>query len=80
MARYNPWIVPTQPEGTTGEVCEGGNSGRQLPGDSGQSDGHGKDVLQNRGNSKLLSYKADVYEEPGMDLGGAVPGLCDRGR
>ena len=23
-----------------------------------------KDVLQNRRNSKLLSYKADVYEEP----------------
>lgn len=63
-AEFTPWIVTTQPEGrlekfvkneiyadSFGEMCA--NLAENV-----------KDVLQNRGNSKMLSYKADVYEEP----------------
>ena len=63
-AEFTPWIVTTQPEGrlekfvkneidadSFGEMCV--NIAENV-----------KDVLQNRGNSKMLSYKADVYKEP----------------
>ena len=63
-ARYNPWIVPTQPVGRLAKFVS-----EEIQGDSlGETVSHLKDtvtdVLQNRGDSKLLSYKADVYEEP----------------
>ena len=63
-ARYNPWIVPTQPEGRlakfVNEEIEGDSAGEALE----NLKNTVTDVLRNRGNSKLLSYKADVYEEP----------------
>ncbi len=63
-ARYNPWIVPTQPEGRLAKFVR-----EEIQGDSfGKTLSNLKntvvDVLKNRGSSKLLSYKADVYEEP----------------
>lgn len=63
-ARYNPWIVPTQPVGRLAKFVN-----EEIQGDGlGETLGNLKDtvtdVLTNRGNSKLLSYKADVYEEP----------------
>ena len=63
-ARYNPWIVPTQPVGRLAKYVN-----EEIQGDSlGETAANLKDtvmdVLRNRGNSKLLSYKADVYEEP----------------
>ena len=63
-ARYNPWIVPTQPEGRLAKYVR-----EEIQGDSfGETLSNLKntvtDVLKNRGSSKLLSYKADVYEEP----------------
>ncbi len=63
-AEYNPWIVPTQPVGRLAKFMQ-----QEIYGDSlGETLGNLKDtvadVLQNRGNSKLLSYQADVYEEP----------------
>lgn len=63
-AKYNPWIVPTQPEGRLAkfvdEEIEGDSAGETLE----NLKNTVTDVLRNRGNSKLLSYKADVYEEP----------------
>lgn len=63
-AEYNPWIVPTQPEGRLAKFVH-----NEIDGDSfGETvknlTAEVKDVLENRGNSKLLTYKADVYEEP----------------
>ena len=63
-ARYNPWIVPTQPVGRLAKFVN-----EEIQGDSlGETLSHltdtVTDVLKNRGNSKLLSYQADVYEEP----------------
>ena len=63
-ARYNPWIVPTQPEGRLAKFVR-----LEIQGDSvGETLTNLKDtvtdVLKNRSSSKLLSYKADVYEEP----------------
>lgn len=63
-ARYNPWIVPTQPEGRLAKFVR-----EEIQGDSfGETLMNLKstvtDVLKNRDSSKLLSYKADVYEEP----------------
>ncbi|MCI9073690.1 MAG: hypothetical protein HFH80_12995 [Lachnospiraceae bacterium] len=63
-AEYNPWIVPTQPVGRLAKFMQ-----QEIYGDSlGETLGNLKDtlvdVLRNRGDSKLLSYRADVYEEP----------------
>jgi len=63
-AEYNPWIVPTQPVGRRAkfvqEEIEADSLGEKL----GNISNTIVDVLKNRGNSKMLSYKADVYEEP----------------
>ena len=63
-ARYNPWIVPTQPEGRLAKFVREEIQGDSFPETVSNLTETVKDVLQNRGNSKLLSYKADVYEEP----------------
>lgn len=63
-AEYNPWIVPTQPEGRLAKFVHNEIDGA-TPGETFSNlVREVKDVLQNRGSSKLLSYKADVYEEP----------------
>ncbi|MBR3825264.1 MAG: hypothetical protein IKJ39_08700 [Lachnospiraceae bacterium] len=63
-AEYNPWIVPTQPVGRLAkfvqEEIEADSLGEKL----GNISNTIMDVVKNRGNSKMLSYKADVYEEP----------------
>ncbi len=63
-AEYNPWIVPTQPVGRlakfVNEEIEADSLGDKL----GNIKNTIVDVVKNRGNSKMLSYKADVYEEP----------------
>ncbi len=63
-AEFNPWIVPTQPQGRLARFVE-----EELRGDNfGETFARlvdtVKDVLQNRGASKLLSYQAEVFEEP----------------
>lgn len=63
-AEYNPWIVPTQPEGRLAKFVH-----NEIDADTpGQTIANLlreiRDVLQNRGGSKLLTYQADVYEEP----------------
>ncbi|MCM1562540.1 MAG: hypothetical protein NC079_02905 [Clostridium sp.] len=63
-AEFNPWIVPTQPQGRLAKYVE-----RELRRDTlretlGNLADTVRDVLQNRGGSKLLSYRADVYDEP----------------
>ena len=63
-AQYNPWIVPTQPVGRLAKFMK-----EEIQGDSFGETVHnlvdvGMDVVKNRGNSKLLQYKADVYPEP----------------
>lgn len=63
-AEYNPWIVPTQPVGRLAKFMH-----EEIDGESfGETLGNFKDtvvdVLENKSGSKLLSYKADVYEEP----------------
>ena len=63
-ARYNPWIVPTQPVGRLAKFVNEEIQGDSLGETLGNLKDTVKDVLTNRGNSKLLSYKADVYEEP----------------
>lgn len=63
-ARYNPWIVPTQPEGRLAKFVREEIQGDSFAETVSNLTDTVQDVLQNRGNSKLLSYKADVYEEP----------------
>ncbi|MDE6674876.1 MAG: hypothetical protein K2K19_08730, partial [Acetatifactor sp.] len=63
-AEYNPWIVPTQPVGRLAKFMQ-----QEIYEDSlGETLANLKDtvvdVLRNRGDSKLLSYQADVYEQP----------------
>lgn len=60
---FNPWIVPTQPQGRlakfiekeirTGEKSQIANWASAFA-----------DVVNNRKSSKLLTYQADIYEEP----------------
>lgn len=63
-AEYNPWIVPTQPEGRLAKFIHNEIDGATVGETFSNLVREIKDVLQNRGGSKLLSYKADVYEEP----------------
>lgn len=63
-AQFNPWIVPTQPQGRLAKFVE-----QEIEGETaGETFRNLKDtvvdVIENRGASKLLSYQADVYEEP----------------
>ncbi len=63
-AEYNPWIVPTQPEGRLAKFVHNEIDGDSLGETLGNFAAVVEDVVRNRGNSRLLSYKADVYEEP----------------
>lgn len=63
-ARYNPWIVPTQPEGRLAKYVREEIQRDSFGGTLSNLKNTVTDVLKNRGSSKLLSYKADVYEEP----------------
>lgn len=63
-AEYNPWIVPTQPEGRLAKFIHNEIDGESFGETVSNLVAEIEDVLQNRGNSKLLTYKADVYEEP----------------
>lgn len=63
-AEFNPWIVTTQPEGRLAKFVHNEIDGETF----GETLDHladtVRDVLQNRGNSRLMTYTADVYEEP----------------
>lgn len=63
-AEFNPWIVTTQPEGRLAKFVHNEIDGETFGETVNNLTGVVKDVLQNRGGSKLLSYTADVYEEP----------------
>lgn len=63
-AEFNPWIVPTQPQGRLAKFVENELRGETLGETLGNLADTVKDVLENRGSSKLLTYTADVYEEP----------------
>lgn len=63
-AEFNPWIVPTQPVGRLAKFMR-----EEIYGDSfGETCSNildtVQDVLANRGESRILQYKADVYPEP----------------
>lgn len=63
-AEFNPWIVSTQPEGRLAKFVHNEIDGDTL-GETLKNIGVTvQDVLRNRGNSKLLTYQADVYPEP----------------
>lgn len=63
-AEFNPWIVPTQPEGRLARFVHNEIDGESIGETLGNLAAEVKDVLKNRGSSKLLNYRADVYEEP----------------
>ncbi|MCH5343118.1 MAG: hypothetical protein J1E64_03690 [Acetatifactor sp.] len=63
-AEFNPWIVPTQPEGRLAKFVHNEIDGGSFGETFGNLADTVKDVLKNRGESKLLAYTADVYEEP----------------
>ncbi len=61
---YNPWIVTTQPEGRLAKFIRCEIKGDTLRETLSNLAIAVEDVVRNRGNSRLLTYKADVYEEP----------------
>ncbi len=63
-ARFTPWIVPTQPQGRLEKFVQNEIEADTFGETVGNLISTLKDVLQNRGSSKMLSYRADVYEEP----------------
>ena len=63
-AEFNPWIVTTQPEGRLAKFVHNEIDGETFGETAGNLADTVRDVLQNRGSSKLLTYTADVYEEP----------------
>ena len=63
-AMFNPWIVPTQPQGRLAKYVENEIAADSFGEVCGNLTDTVADVLKNGRDSKLLSYKADVYEEP----------------
>lgn len=63
-AEFTPWIVPTQPVGRLEKFVLNEIRGESAAETWGNIVETVKDVLENRGSSRMLSYKADVYEEP----------------
>ncbi len=63
-AKFNPWIIPTQPQGRLAKFVENEIEGETIGETLCNIKDTVVDVLKNRGNSKLLSYQADVYAEP----------------
>lgn len=63
-AEYNPWITPLQPEGRLAKFVRNEIDGATLSETLDHLADTVVDVLKNRGDSKMLSYKADVYDEP----------------
>lgn len=63
-AEYNPWIVPTQPVGRLAKFIQEEIRGDGFVAVFSNLTDTVRDVAKNRGNSKLLQYKADVYPEP----------------
>ncbi|MCM1090160.1 MAG: hypothetical protein NC092_03295 [Butyrivibrio sp.] len=63
-AQFNPWIVPTQPQGRLAKFVENELQGENFGETFSNILDTVQDVLQNRGSSKILTYQADVYEEP----------------
>ncbi len=63
-AEFNPWIVSTQPEGRLARFVHNEIDGENLRETLGNLAAVIGDVLENRGNSKLLTYKAEVWPEP----------------
>lgn len=63
-ARFTPWIVPTQPQGRLEKFVQNEIEADTLGEMAGNLISTLQDVLQNRGSSRMLSYQADVYEEP----------------
>ncbi len=63
-AEFNPWIVPTQPQGRLAKFVENELRGESFGETLSNLKDTLQDILQNRGSSKILSYQADVYGEP----------------
>lgn len=63
-AEFTPWIVTTQPEGRLEKFVRNEIYGDSFGETVANITENVKDVLKNRGASKMFSYKADVYEEP----------------
>lgn len=63
-ARYNPWIVPTQPEGRLAKFMREEVDAETLKETTTNLLEVLQDTWENRGASRLLSFQADVYEEP----------------
>ncbi len=63
-AEYNPWIVPTQPEGRLARFVHNEIDGDNFRETFGNFIAVAEDVIRNRGDSRLLTYKAEVYPEP----------------
>lgn len=63
-AQFNPWIVPTQPVGRLAKFVNEEINGDTVGETLANIFENLSDVVQNRGNSKMLQYKADVYSEP----------------
>lgn len=63
-AEYNPWIVPTQPVGRLAKFIHEEVEGDTFRETLSNLTDTVADVINNRGNSKILQYQADVYDEP----------------
>lgn len=63
-AEYNPWIVPTQPVGRLAKFIHEEIEDETFGGTLSNLADTVMDVINNRGGSKILQYKADIYEEP----------------
>ncbi|MDR0949023.1 MAG: hypothetical protein LBM69_05880, partial [Lachnospiraceae bacterium] len=63
-AKFNPWIVPTQPQGRLAKFVQEEIDAKTVPMTLQNIWRVAIDVFRNRGESLIMQYQADVYQEP----------------
>jgi hypothetical protein len=63
-AKFNPWIVPTQPEGRLAKYVRENIDGENLAGTLENLTDAASSLLREGKNSPIVTFKADVYPEP----------------
>ncbi len=63
-AEYNPWIVPTQPQGRLAKFVQEEIDGETIAETYKNIFAVVKDVVENKGGSLIANYRADIYDEP----------------
>ncbi len=63
-AKFNPWIVPTQPEGRLAKFITAEIESESIANTLSNLKRTIVDIIQNRSSSQVINYQANVFDEP----------------